>query len=31
LAKPVRDYLGLSADARVLAVATESPSASEHA
>src|SRR5262249_11297536 len=30
-AKPVRDYLGLSADARVLAVATESPSASEHA
>src|SRR5215831_13214189 len=28
---PMREYLGLSADARVLAVATESPSASEHA
>jgi diaminopropionate ammonia-lyase len=28
---PMREYLGLSADARVLAVATESPSASEQA
>jgi diaminopropionate ammonia-lyase len=30
-ARPVRDCLGLSAEARVLALATESPSASEHA
>jgi diaminopropionate ammonia-lyase len=28
---PIRSYLGLSADARVLAVATESPSAAENA
>jgi len=28
---PLREYVGLSADARVFAVATESPSASEQA
>jgi diaminopropionate ammonia-lyase len=30
-AGPVRQYLGLSSDARLLAVATESPAAAEHA